>query len=186
MAVEISRYAAEHLPVPILNHSWRVWVWANTLLRPDSDVNPDLLLAACLLHDVGLPERSSSRAARSCFTLRSADIATELLGRVGFGVEATEAVAAAIVGHMNVIPPPGSDRLARAVHAGTHLDVAGAQSHRIPADLLETVQQRYPRDGFAGCFSNSFRREFVHAPLTRAGVAWAIGLPLAVRLNPIR
>ncbi|GAB3131437.1 HD domain-containing protein [Tsukamurella serpentis] len=184
-AVEVTRYAQERLPEPLLNHSLRVWVLAYALVpdAPDT-MDHDLLLAACLLHDAGLADRDRDRD-RGCFTVRSAEIASGILERVGFDAKATGEVAAAIVGHMNAAPPADASPLTVALHTATHLDVTGAQAHRLPRAVLSATNARYPRAGFAGCFSGDFRREFFRAPLTRAGVAWAIGLPIAVRLNPL-
>lgn len=184
-ALEIVRYSAEVVPAPIFNHSCRVWGWAATWRSADNEpVDTQLLLAACLLHDVGLA-MASPATGRSCFTVRSAEKAASVLTRAGFSAGSVAAVAAAIVGHMNVVPPPGAAPLTKALHFATNLDVTGIRSHLLPASILEEGHKMYPRSGFAGCFSKSFRRELAHVPLTRAGIAYLIGLPLAVRINPI-
>lgn len=184
-ATDISRYATDHLPGPILHHSWRVWAWSHAFVPPGEHVNADLLLAASLLHDTGLSARPAGAHRRDCFTLRSADIAARILDHAGLDATSTDQVAAAIVGHMNTAPPPGADTLTTVLHAATHLDVTGARAHELSSDALAAVLARHPRDGFTSCFSGSCRRELLHAPRTRAGIAWTIGLPLALRLNPI-
>lgn len=182
-AREIIGYATERLPRPIVNHSWRVWLWARYFLdQSGATVDPDLLLAASLLHDAGMAYTDGRKV---CFTLRSADVASDILTRAGFDDEAIEAVASAIVGHMNTKPPTGASTLTTVLHYATHLDVVGAGGHLIPVEVVADANGRYPREGFNGCFSSHFRREFLRSPLTRAGVSWAIGLPIAMRINPV-
>ncbi|MGV7637142.1 HD domain-containing protein, partial [Mycobacterium kansasii] len=72
------------MPAPIFNHSCRVWGWAATWRSADNEpVDTQLLLAACLLHDVGLA-MASPATGRSCFTVRSAEKAASVLTRAGF------------------------------------------------------------------------------------------------------
>ncbi|WP_280480060.1 HD domain-containing protein [Nocardia cyriacigeorgica] len=185
LTADIRRYASERIPSPILNHSWRVWTWANYLLPTEHGVNSTLLLAACLLHDAGLSVSTGRGHRRDCFTLRSADLAAQILERAGTDTDDTLMVRAAIIGHMNLAPPPGADQLTTVLHAATHLDVVGAQAQRLPQRLLAATHAEFPRDGFTTCFSHSFRSELISAPFTRAGLSWAVGLPIALRLNPI-
>lgn len=183
IAAEVEHLAREQLPPPILNHSLRVRAWMHILLdAADQHVDPDLVHAAALFHDAGLVHPGNRRR---CFTARSVDIAAQILEKSGFDETAVNVVAEAIVGHLNARPPTESGPLTSALHAATHLDVSGAGRHRLPTAAITSVNAHYPRVGFTGCFSGSFRREFLRAPLTRAGVSWAVGLPLAIRLNPI-
>lgn len=186
LTLEIERYAHEKLDPPILAHSQRVRLIAHCVTPREDEVNPDLLTAACLLHDAGLTRvKQKSRPRRECFTLRSADVAIDILERAGVDSASITTVAEAIVAHMNVDLPANADPLAVALQTATHLDVVGARAAHFSAATLESVQHQYPRQGFTSCFSSSFRREIVPSPFSRAALSWVVGLPIAMRLNPI-
>ncbi len=86
------------MPRVIRNHSVRSFVFARLTadhrgLRPGRDYDVDLLFCACALHDIGLAE---GRGTAQRFEVAGADIAAELLTRMGAPATSVDAVWQAI------------------------------------------------------------------------------------------
>ncbi|WP_148575376.1 HD domain-containing protein [Nocardioides caldifontis] len=174
--------AREVLPVVLLNHSYRTYVFGRALGELEGvDVDAELLFASALLHDVGLvdpPERAD-------FTLTSLRVAGEVAEQVGLSSAATETVQTAITMHYT----PGVTRdvgpVAYLLASGAGLDVAGLRSWELPsATITETVRE-HPRAGFKSAFTDAFRQEAARVPEGRAQLLHRWGaFAAAIRFAP--
>lgn len=121
--LETVRARMERDPAHDLGHLLRVARWAVRLGR-DEGVDPRLAVAAALLHDVvNLPKSHPERASAS---ERSAEVAREVLPRLGFGAAEVEEVAGAIRDHSfsrGVVP---ASPLGRALQDADRLEALGA------------------------------------------------------------
>jgi hypothetical protein len=174
--------ARRRLSPALLNHSYRTYAFGAALGElEDLDVDRELLLAAALLHDVGLPTtvddvdftRASARAAR--------DVAEE----VGLSTAATGTLRTAITLHHS----PGVSRahgpVAYLLSAGAGLDVVGLRSWQLPPGVLAAILAAHPRTGFTREFSAAFRTEATRVPRGRASFLRRYGaLDLAIKTAP--
>jgi hypothetical protein len=131
----------------LLSHCLRAWLYADLIaqaehLRPD----PELLYVACLLHDLGLTRAHWCRQAH-CFGVEGAIAAHALATEHGY--PRADALAEAIVLHLNVAVPSDLGVEAYLLHAGTATDVIGLRAALLPDDAKRAVLARHPRDGFA-------------------------------------
>jgi hypothetical protein len=141
----------------LLNHSYRTFAFGAALGALEGlTVDAELLFAAALLHDTGLP--TSDRNVD--FTRRSARIAADVADGVGLSSEATEAMRTAITLHYSPGVPPVHGPVAYLLAAGAGLDVAGLRSWQLPPRVLASVVEQHPRVGFTGEFTAAFRTDF--------------------------
>ena len=106
------------------NHLDRVWRNAQALLADHPDADPLVVLAACYLHDlVNLPKNDPARAQAS---RRSAMLARERLGDLGFPSQKLDATAHAIEAHSFSAGIAPRTLEARIVQDADRLDGLGA------------------------------------------------------------
>lgn len=130
----LARAAAEQLSSPpMVNHSWRTWVFGCALAERDGiEIDADLLFIAAMLHDAGLSQPTPGR----CFTGRGADLAFEL-GDGLVGDDQLTEVADAVTHHIT----PGltlddGGPLAFYLQAGSALDLGGLRAVHLPVDYV--------------------------------------------------
>ncbi len=129
--------AEARLTRALLNHSHRTFAFGAALGGPEGlSHDREMLFAAPLLHDTGLP----TEAAHSDFTLSSARIADEL----GLSSAATETMRTAITLHHDPSPTSAHGPVAYLLAAGADLDVVGSRSWQLPLDLLASVVSQHP------------------------------------------
>jgi hypothetical protein len=183
LARDVLALATEVYSPALLGHCQRCWYWADTFARIDGvRYDPELLYAACLLHDIALGGRD---APASCFAVHGAHLARQRLHDWGLPDDFAAGVAEAITLHMNPRVSLREGAEAHLLHAAAHLDVAGTRAAQIPRTRLREVVARHPRDGFADAFKRCFRHEAKVRPRSRAAVAWRLGMRLPLRFNPL-
>jgi len=174
--------AQRRLTPALLNHSYRTFAFGAALGALEGlTVDAELLFAAALLHDTGLP----TSAPNVDFTRASARIARDVAQDVGLSTAATETMRTAITLHSNPRVTLAHGPVAYLLSAGAGLDVAGLHSWRLPPDLLAAVVAQHPRLGFKGEFAAAFRTEAAHVPRGRVQFLRRYGaFDLAIRLAP--
>ncbi|MFC0037805.1 HD domain-containing protein [Actinomadura rayongensis] len=183
LARDILALATEAYSPALLGHCQRCWYWADTFARIDGvRYDPELLYAACLLHDIAL---GGPDVPASCFAVHGAHLAQQRLHDWGLPDDFAATVAEAITLHMNPRVSLREGPEAHLLHAAAHLDVAGTRAVQIPRTRLREVIARHPRDGFADDFGRRFRHEAAVRPRSRAAVAWRLGMRVPLRLNPL-
>lgn len=169
-------------PTPLLNHSYRAYLFGRALGELEGlDVDTELLFAAALLHDTGLvvPPPAAD------FTLASAQVARQVAKAVGLSDEATETVLTAITLHYNPGVTAAAGPVAYLLAAGTAVDVVGFRSWELPTATITAAIAQHPRSGFKHVFADAFRQEARRMPEGRARFLHRYGaFAAAVKLAP--
>jgi hypothetical protein len=153
--------AERTLSPALLNHSHRTFAFGAALGALEGlTVDAELLFAAALLHDTGLPTPDQDVD----FTRGSARIARDVAEEVGLSSAATETLRTAIALHLSPDVPPARGPVAHLLAAGAGLDVVGLRSWQLPPDLLAAVVEQHPRLGFTGEFAAACRTEAARVP----------------------
>jgi hypothetical protein len=175
-AMEVARAASSEL---LLRHCLRTWLWADLVaqiehLRHD----PELLYAACILHDLGLTPSHSFRT-DACFGVEGARAANELATTEGY--PRADALADAISLHLNVFVPTDLGAEAHLLHAGAAMDVLGARAGQVPAAARAEVLRRQPRDGFVDGLLALAAQQLARRPRSRIALLQRLGFARLMR-----
>ena len=170
------------LPGPLLNHSYRTYVFGRALGELDGiDVDTELLYAGALLHDTGLVDPTGD----ADFTLGSSRLARAVGEEVGLSTAASDTLLTAITMHHTPGVTPDAGPVAYLLSAGAAVDVVGLRSWELPAATIAKAVDGYPRDGFKKTFSEAFRQEAARVPEGRARLLLRYGaFRAAIRLAP--
>jgi len=176
--------AQRRLSPALLNHSYRTFTFGAALGALEGlTVDTELLFAAALLHDTGLPTNDRDVD----FTRDSARVARDVAEEVGLSSAATETMRTAITLHYSPRVPLARGPVAYLLSAGAGVDVAGLRSWQLPPDLLAEVVDQHPRLGFKDEFTAAFRAEAARVPGGRAQFLRRYGaFDLAIKLAPFR
>jgi len=174
--------ARRRLSPALLNHSYRTYAFGAALGELEHlDVDREVLFAAALLHDVGLP----TPVPKVDFTRASARVAREVAEEVGLSTAATDILRTAITLHHSPGVTLAHGPVAYLLSAGAGLDVVGLRSWQLPPDLLDAVVAAHPRLGFKREFSAAFRTEAARVPDGRARFLRRYGaFDLAIKTAP--
>lgn len=167
MTREIIDLVTEAEDASLANHSFRCYLFARLAanardLTPGADYDPELLFAACLLHDIGLTEKGD-RGQR--FEVNSADVAADILSRHGRPRREIDAVWQAIALKTSAGIAERRGTLAELTCAGSAVDF-GQDSAFIPDPLAAAIHQAYPRLAVARALTDAI---VVHAKGTPDG-----------------
>jgi hypothetical protein len=170
------------LAVPLLNHSYRAYLFGRALGELEGlEVDSELLFAAALLHDTGLVAPPPA----ADFTLASAQVARQVAETVGLPGEATDTVLTAITLHYNPVVTAAAGPVAYLLAAGTAVDVVGFRSWELPTATITDAIAQHPRSGFKRVFADAFRQEARRIPEGRAQFLRRYGaFAAAVKLAP--
>ena len=176
--------ARRRLTPALLRHSYRTYAFGSALGELENlDVDREVLLAAALLHDVGLP----TPVPHVDFTRASARVARDVAEQVGLSSAATDTLRTAITLHHSPGVTLDHGPVAYLLSAGAGLDVVGIRSWQLPPHVLAEVVAVHPRDGFKREFSAAFRIEATRVPDGRARFLRRYGaFDLAVKTAPFR
>src|SRR3954469_8711504 len=174
--------AQRRLTPALLNHSYRTYAFGAALGALEGlTVDTELLFAAAMLHDTGLP--TSDREVD--FTRGSARIARDVAEAVGLSSATTETIRTAITLHCSPTVPRARGPVAYLLAAGAGVDVVGLRSWQLPPDVLASVLEQHPRLGFKNEFAAAFRAEAARVPRGRAQFLRRYGaFDRAIRLAP--
>jgi hypothetical protein len=170
------------LPVPLLNHSYRTYVFGRALGELEgTEVDTELLFAAALLHDTGLVNPTGA----ADFTLASARFAREVAEQVGLSTAATDTMLTAITQHYTPGVTHDAGPVAYLLAAGAAVDVVGLRSWDLPPATINQAVREHPRAGFKAVFTEAFRQEAARVPQGRARLLRRYGaFSAAVRFAP--
>lgn len=176
--------AQRRLGPALLNHSHRTFAFGAAIgVLEGLPVDAELLYAAALLHDTGLP--TSDRDVD--FTRGSARIARDVAEEAGLSAADTHTLRTAITLHHSPGVTPARGAVAYLLSAGAGVDVVGLRSWQLPPDLLAAVVEQHPRLGFKREFTAACRTEAARVPRGRVQFLRRYGaFDLAVRLAPFR
>ncbi|HYP44204.1 MAG TPA: HD domain-containing protein [Propionibacteriaceae bacterium] len=170
------------LPVPLLNHSYRTYLFGRALGELESaDVDTELLYAGALLHDTGL----MNPVGQADFTLTSSRLAREVAEEVGLSTAATDTLLTAITMHHTPGVTAEAGAVAYLLSAGAAVDVIGLRCWELPPGGLSEAVREHPRSGFKNVFTEAFQREAARVPEGRARLLLRYGaFAAAIRLAP--
>ncbi len=176
--------AQRRLSPALLNHSYRTYAYGAALGElHDVDVDHELLYAAALLHDVGLP----TPVPRVDFTRASAQVARDVAEDVGLSTAATDVLRDAITLHHTPGVTLAQGPVAFLLSAGAGLDVVGLRAWELPSDQIAEILAEYPRVGFKREFAAAFRAEAQQVPSGRGAFLTRYGaFSLAIKAAPFR
>ena len=176
--------ALRRLTPALLNHSYRTFAFGSALGALENlDVDREVLFAAALLHDVGLPTPVEGVD----FTRASARVARDVAEDVGLSTAATNTMRTAITLHHSPGVTSAHGPVAYLLSAGAGLDVVGVGSWRLPPGVIDAVIAEHPRLGFKREFAAAFRMEAARVPRGRVAFLRRHGaFDLAVKAAPFR
>ncbi len=153
--------AIQALPVTLLNHGYRTYVFGRALGELEGvEVDAELLYAAALLHDTGLVLASG----REDFTLTSARVARDVAEKVGLSTAATETLQSAITMHHSPRVSRAAGPVAYLLSAGAGVDVVGLRCWDLPRSVLTGAVAAHPREGFKEYFTPRLGRRGCPGP----------------------
>ena len=176
--------AQRRLSPALLNHSHRTYAYGAAIgeLR-GVDVDHELLYAAALLHDIGLPTQEQAVD----FTRASARVARDVAEEVGLSTAATDVLRSAITLHHTPGVTLAHGPVAYLLSAGAGLDVVGLRAWQLPPEQIAEVLAQYPRLGFKREFAAAFQTEAQRAPRGRGAFLTRYGaFELAIKVAPFR
>jgi hypothetical protein len=163
-----ARLCAEASSEAIANHAFRTYLWARLLaLRDGVRYDDELLYVASVLHDLGLTERFWGRGGSDCFSVDGGEAAREFATANGWPRPRADALAEALVLHLNVQVRDRQGIEARLMQSGTTLDVTGARLGGLARGTAAAVVARHPRLGLKSEFAEWFRKEIAYRPDAR-------------------
>jgi hypothetical protein len=171
-ASEAAREASGNI---LLGHCLRTWLWADLVAQADRvRHDPELLYAACVLHDLGLtPAHWGKRA--ECFGVEGGLAAYDLA--TAHGYPRARALGEAISLHLNVEVPLSLGAEAHLLQAGAAMDLFGRRARMLPAPVASQVLARHPRDGFAAEIERLGAGQAEARPRSRIALLRRLGLP---------
>lgn len=160
--------ARELSPPGLLAHCVRTWLLADLRGRSDGiRHDPELLYAACLLHDLGLTEAHWCLGAE-CFAVDGAIAAHDLA--LAHGYPRAAELADAICLHLDVTVPAALGAEAHLLQAGALADLVGTGPAAVPRPLQVELERRHPRDRLGPDVVEPVRRQAGLRPRSRIGV----------------
>jgi hypothetical protein len=170
------------LPIPLLNHSYRTYLFGRALGRLEgTGVDTELLFAGALLHDTGLVNPTGN----ADFTLASSRLARGVAEEVGLSTAATDTMLTAITMHHTPGVTADAGSVAYLLSAGAAVDVVGLRSWDLPAGTIAEAVREHPRAGFKNVFIEAFRQEAARVPEGRAQPLLRYGaFATAIRFAP--
>ena len=154
-------WAHRTLPDYLLTHSVRAYCWGAAIAAGEGrSFDRQILWTASLMHDVGL-----TRIPRNsrCFEVEGAEMARRFLERRGMAASAADAVATAIVLHMQPSVALEDGIEAVLLDRATGLDVRGAGYGLVDA-VRPRVMRDFPRRAFDRRFLAAISREAAARP----------------------
>ena len=135
-------------------HCYRVHLWGMAIGHHEEvDFDEEALYVASLTHDLGLTERFRGHDPEAaCFSLDSASASRALVAPHDWPEERADAVAEAIILHLNAAVPLSRGPEAYLLQIGAALDVTGFRLRDIERDTRAAVLGAHPRHGMKAEF----------------------------------
>jgi len=176
--------ACQEQPPSLIGHGYRTWMFGAGLAALDgSAMDPELFYVASLLHDYGIAQVVPGED----FTLRSAARLERCADDANMAPGSVSAAADAITVHAT--PGIGVERdgaLGVYVQAGAMFDLAGLRADELTREYRDHVISEHPRDGVTADIIAMIKAEASANPAGRFALLQRCGMPLLVRLNPLR
>lgn len=172
----ILQYAKQELDEKTLNHSLRVYSYSVAIIKdqfPEWDLDFGVLFTTSLLHDIGTTPKNM-KATKMSFEFYGGLIARDLVLEKTKDTDYAEAVSEAIIRHQDLGDSGYITTLGLIIQISTILDNVGKHMSYIHQDTLDSVNKKYPRDGWKSCFAQVIDAENKQKPW---GHTSALGVP---------
>ncbi|KAF2685197.1 putative urea hydro-lyase/cyanamide hydratase [Lentithecium fluviatile CBS 122367] len=160
------RYAKEHLPEQVFNHSMRVYYYGAAIAHkhiPSFIPSLETYFLTCLFHDIGTtPE--NMQATLMSFEFYGGFLTLNQLQEWGAPKEQAESVAEAIIRHQDLGDVGTITSVGQLIQLSTLFDNAGANPTIISKATVESVAAAYPRGHWSSCFAHTVEKELVLKP----------------------
>jgi hypothetical protein len=182
--VRTAEAACSEQPPSLIGHGYRTWMFGSGLAAVDGvAMDTEQFYVACLLHDYGIAEVVPDED----FTLRSVERLERCARDAGVAPTAVEPAADAITVHAT----PGADvdtdgALGVYIQAGAMFDLAGLRIGDLTRAYRASVISAHPRDGVTADVAAMIKAEASANPAGRFALLNRCGMPLLMRLNPLR
>ncbi|NUM56013.1 MAG: HD domain-containing protein [Candidatus Hydrogenedentes bacterium] len=174
-------------PEQLVNHCCRAYLWSRLFADAYGiTFDDELLYAACMLHDLGLTSAYDNCARHGeCFTLDSVEGASAWAKDAGWDAARQDALAEAILLHMNVKVGIEQGAEAHLLHEAAGLDCLGLRAWEIERATRDAVVSRHPRDRFKPFLIETFSAQARKRPNCRAAflIRYLLFRPM-IRLAP--
>ncbi|KAI6791083.1 cyanamide hydratase [Hortaea werneckii] len=163
---KVMEYARSHLPAQTFNHSMRVFFYGRAITLqhfPEWTYDPETLLLAALLHDIGTTDENQTSTHLS-FKFKGGFISLDLLASLGAELSQREAVCETIIRHQDLGDTGKMTTLTAVIHFAIVLDNAGLYPELVHPDTIKDLTAHFPRNGWTGCFAAVVRRECERKP----------------------
>ncbi|KAF2144208.1 uncharacterized protein K452DRAFT_223529 [Aplosporella prunicola CBS 121167] len=165
----LARVSGELRP-ETLNHSFRVYYYGMAIVSAqfphwlaDGWLDAETWLLTCLFHDIGTTHANLRRTHMS-FDFWGGVEALHALKGFGANVSQAESVAEAVIRHQD----PGETGMISCVgllvQLATMFDNMGDFKELVHPDTIKNVVEKYPRNGWSGCFGKTIREEIALKP----------------------
>jgi hypothetical protein len=174
--------ACREQPQSVIGHSYRTWMFGAGLATLDeAALDMELFYVASLLHDYGLSQAVDG----ADFTLRSAERIQRCADEAGLAPATVDEAADAITVRPGVtVERDGA--LGVYVQAGAMFDLAGMRIGDLSRAYRDDVIDAHPRAGVTADILTRINAEASANPDGRMALLRRCGLPMLLRLNPIR
>jgi hypothetical protein len=157
-AIDLARSSSQPY---LFNHVMRSWLFAVTIAeKTKPKVDPELLAAAALLHDLGLTDRY---AADERFEVDGANAARSFLMDRGIPAQQTQLVWDAIALHTTRSIALHKEPEVAMTHSGIFVDILGVGLDQIPQERVQAILAEFPRLAmkrqFLDCLCDVVRRK---------------------------
>lgn len=132
--------------------------YAITTQQFKTSISADTLALACLLHDIGATPVNMF-ATRMSFDLYGGILALNLINESGGDKDQAEAVAETVIRHQDLGTVGNITLLGQVIQLATLYDNVGAHPGIIHPKTKDSVLEKYPRDGWLGCFAETVEKE---------------------------
>ncbi|CCH42503.1 DNA damage-inducible protein [Wickerhamomyces ciferrii] len=189
---KVLEYVSTRLNKPTLNHSLRVFFYSRAIIKdqfPQWELDEDVLLTTCLLHDLGTTDENMNETKMS-FEYYGAFKARDLVSKLTTDndTDYADAVCEAIIRHQDLNDKGYITQLGLILQISTVLDNAGLEvvSKLIHSETLDLVNKEYSRDGWLGCFAQVVERENQLKPWGHTSSLGVDEFPQLVRSNKLK
>ncbi len=176
--------ACREQPRSLIGHGYRTWMFGAGLAALDGTaMDPEQFYVASLLHDYGIVEVIAGED----FTLRSVARLDKCANDAGLAPGSVDDALDAITVHAT----PGIDveddgALGVYVQAGAMFDLTGLRVGELTRAYRDHVIRDHPRDGVTADIAAMIKAEAGANPEGRFALLQRCGMPLLMRLNPLR
>lgn len=132
--------------------------YAITAQQFRTSISLDTLALACLLHDIGATP-ANMHSTRMSFDLYGGILALNMINENGGDKDQAEAVSETVIRHQDLGTEGNITLLGQVIQLATLYDNIGAHPGIIHEKTRESVNDKFSREGWLGCFAETVEEE---------------------------